>query len=116
MAKGKVRNRELEAAWRERLARQQTSGLTVRQFCREAGWPESAFHYWKRELQRRDGQSAAAQRKPPRQGPPALLPVTIGQAAPAPIEVSLPGGATLRVADGCDATLLKRVIGALEEV
>ena len=125
MAKGKGRNQVLESAWRERLARHQQSGVTVRQFCREAGLKESSFYYWNRELSRRDSQpqsSAPAQRPSRRQArsspaAPALVPVSIttGIGALAPIEVSLPSGVTLKVSSGCDVAMLRMVIAVLEK-
>ncbi len=38
------------------------SGVTAREFCRREGLAESAFHFWKRELVRRDAEQAAAHR------------------------------------------------------
>ena len=124
MAKGKARNGELESVWRERLARHRQSGTTVREFCREAGLKESAFHYWRRELSRRDEQrqsSAPPKRSPRRQArrshsSPALLPVSIvaGATPQAPVEVSLPSGITLKVSSGCDVATLRMVIEAVE--
>jgi len=44
------------------------------------------------------------------------VPVTIGPAFPhaAPVEVLLPQGACVRVATGCDETMLRMVLAALE--
>jgi transposase-like protein len=114
MAQERVRRGELESTWRKTVARQQECGATVRQFCREAGCKESAFYYWKRELRRRDGQGSGDDRQRQPQQSPALLPVTIGPTVPAPIEVALPGGVTVRVADSCDAATLRMVFAALE--
>jgi len=115
MAKGKTRSRELESTWRQTLTRHRQSGLTVREFCRVEEIKESAFHYWKRELKRRAGdcQSSARRRKTSRQSSPALVPVTITSGSPAPIEIALPGGTTLRVSSDCEQSLLRMVVSAL---
>lgn len=46
-----------ESRWRGLLEQQRRSGLTVRAFCFREGLRESAFHYWRREIARRDGQA-----------------------------------------------------------
>ena len=104
MAHGKRRELKLETQWRKAVARQRRSGSTAREFCRREGVKESAFHFWKRELARRDaegpGRHPGAKGSGHRRGrqhsrpTPSLIPVTIGPAFAhaAPIEVSLPGG------------------------
>lgn len=47
------RDRGLERAWRRRVTERDASGLTVREFCEAAGLAESAYYFWRRELQRR---------------------------------------------------------------
>ena len=54
MAKGRARDRRMEAFWRRMVGRQGESGRSVRAFCRAHGVRESAFHFWRRELARRD--------------------------------------------------------------
>jgi len=131
-ARGKRRDLKLEGRWREVLARQERSGTTAREFCGREGLKESAFHFWKRELARRDSQPS----RPPRSArhpvreqlrrersaaTPALVPVRIGGAlgglAPtemAPIEISLAPGVNVRVGSGCEEALLRMVLSALE--
>lgn len=43
-----------ERRWRERVARWQASGLSVRAFCLQRGLTDPTFYYWKRELRARD--------------------------------------------------------------
>jgi transposase len=80
--------------WGERLARFPDSGLSVAAFCSVEGVSANSFFYWKRQFQ-------TAAPPSPTVAPARLLPVHL-QAAPAPIEVVLPGGAVLRLAAGCD--------------
>ncbi len=48
-----------ERFWREAVARRERSGATVRQFCCEEGLRETTYHFWRRELLRRDGEKDA---------------------------------------------------------
>jgi transposase InsO family protein len=57
---GTRRDRVKEALWRKRVDAQQSSGLAVRAYCRREGLSEAAFHWWHRELARRDGEAKAA--------------------------------------------------------
>jgi hypothetical protein len=124
MAHGKRRDLKLEAGWRRALARQRRSGLTAREFCRRERVAESALHFWKRELARRDaegparrpgGRSSADRKRGPRRLP-SLIPVSIGPAIThaAPVEVMLPHGVSVRVAAGCEEATLRMVLSALE--
>lgn len=49
-----LRSAEREAFWRGELARQATSGLSVRRFCQGRGLSEPSFYAWRRTLQERD--------------------------------------------------------------
>lgn len=96
------RDRELERAWRRRVRAQRTSGLSVRAFCEWEGLPESAYYFWRRELERRDAeQTAAAAARRPRQrsaadSRPRFVPVVVteGAAAVAPARARSGASAT----------------------
>jgi hypothetical protein len=49
---------EKEAYWREMLSRQQRSGQSIRQFCKDHDLSEPSFYGWKREIKKRDGHAA----------------------------------------------------------
>ena len=68
MAKGANRDKGREARWRRIVDQHARSGLTIRQFCRDNDLTESAFYFWRRELQRRDRQRPQRRRRPVRQG------------------------------------------------
>lgn len=53
MAKGNTRDPARERAWRQAIREQARSGLTIRTFCHQNQLAESAFYFWRRELQRR---------------------------------------------------------------
>ena len=73
MAKGR-RDAGREVFWREVLGRQATSGLGVRACCRRERLSESAFHWWRREIARRDAPKRPARRRSKR---PTFLPVVV---------------------------------------
>ena len=50
------RDPNLEAKWRETMSSCERSGQTIKAFCQERGLTVGAFHSWRRELRRRDGQ------------------------------------------------------------
>ena len=60
MARG-ISHRDVtkEHYWREQLAGQPGSGLSVRAYCRRHRLRESAFYFWRKELARRGVSTAA---------------------------------------------------------
>ena len=88
-------------AWAERLQRFNESGLSALDFCRAEGFAPQSFYYWKRKL-------ADPAASPP---VPDFLPVRLAPAAP--VELILPGGATLRLAPGCDLAFVRSLVQAL---
>jgi len=55
---GKARDLRKEAAWRRRVDQQAVSGQSVRAWCRRHRVQETAFHWWRREVARRDAEEA----------------------------------------------------------
>jgi hypothetical protein len=91
-------NPQLHAIWRERIRRQQASGLTIEQFCSQEGIARSKFHAWKRRFRLAD----TTDRCPAFLSPSSFLPVTVrflqhSPAEPPPIEAELPNGVRLRI-------------------
>lgn len=123
MAKGPGRNLAKEQLWRDRLARQVRSGLTVREFCRREGLPEPSMYGWRRELARRDAERRLAANGNTRRhasvGP--LLPIRVmdgmvnaAEPAASPIEVVLPSKLRILIPPSFDAEHLRRVIDTLQ--
>jgi hypothetical protein len=101
---------QLHAVWRERIRRQEGSGLTIEQFCSQEGIARSKFHSWKRHFRLAD----AAEQRPALPSPSSFLPVTVrllqhGPAEPPPIEADLPNGVRLRIPTA-DPRLVCRII------
>ena len=89
--------------WRERIAEQQRSGTSIRQFCKERGLAEHSFYAWRRRLQRSEAVRFAVVDRGLRQE----------ATMDACVELILPTGERLRIAGGVDATTLRTVLEAL---
>ena len=90
--------------WAERIAAQQRSGITVKQFCKEQGLTEYSFYAWRKRLQQTGPVRFALVDRSPRQqehGPEAAL------------ELMLPTGERLRISAGVDAATLRTVLDVL---
>ena len=102
----------LERAWRQRLQRQSTSGLSITAFCAREGVSSTSFHAWKRRL--------AVRSLPRRQQPPLFVPLHLDPdpppAAPTPwqgVELELPHQVRLRFDSPPEPEWLGRVVAAL---
>ena len=101
---------QLHAIWRERIRRQEASGLTIEQFCSQEGIARSKFHAWKRRFRLAD----VAEQRPALPSPSSFLPVTVrllqhSPTEPPPIEAELPNGVRLRIPTA-DPRLVCRII------
>ena len=91
----KQRDPALERQWRDRIAKWQASGLSVRAFCSLHGLIATSFYFWKRELRARD---AAAASTVPTKSPSGreprrtFVPVTVVPTATMSVEVRCPSG------------------------
>jgi transposase-like protein len=91
--------------WRERIAEQERSGMSVRKFCKERGIAEHLFFYWRKRL-RTDQQPVRF----------ALVERGAAPAEPtgkAELELVLVSGERLRIGTGVDVTTLRMVVEAL---
>jgi hypothetical protein len=106
---GAQRDPRKEAHWRRQIQNQSASALSVREFCQQHGLAESAFYYWRREIERRDCESNGV-------GKAAFVPVTVAAVMEAAIEVALASGHVVRVRAGFDADTLRQLVALLEEL
>jgi hypothetical protein len=115
-----------ERLWRGIVRRHQQSHLPVRDFCQVEGLKVGNFHWWRRELKRRDQAKTTrlpnSATKGSTESPvvPVFLPVHVvdgdrvtSRHAP-PIEIVLPTGPTVRVCAGFDPRTLGDVLAVLE--
>jgi hypothetical protein len=125
-----------ERYWREVVGGHANSGLSIKAYCGDRGVSEASFFAWRRELARRVAKSSQpakaherlalkqagprSRRKisPEHHGVPlwARLHVTPGESSPggAMIEIVLPAGVRVRVAEGASRQTLTDVLAVLE--
>jgi len=91
--------------WAERIAEQERSGLSVKQFCKERGFSEYAFYTWRKRLRSNNEpvrfalfERAAARREP---------------ATDLELELVLTTGERLRIGKQVDAATLRMVLSAV---
>ena len=105
---GKQRDPGRERSWRATMARWRASGLSIRAFCRRHSLSESAFHFWRRELRRREPAAAG----PTPVASPAFVPVSVLPAATVTVEVRCPSGHVVTLA-AYDVSSLPGLFAAL---
>lgn len=90
--------------WAERIARQQRSGFSVKQFCKEQGVSEYSFYSWRKRL-RESGpvRFALVERSARRQE----------RTMEATLELVLVNGERLRIGAGVDPNTLRTVLDVL---
>ena len=91
--------------WTERIAAQQRSGISVKQFCKEQGLTEYSFYAWRRRLQETGPVRFALVGWNPRRQERA--------AEAALLELVLATGDRLRISAGVDAATLRTVLDVL---
>ena len=90
--------------WAERIAAQQRSGISVKQFCKEQGLTEYCFYAWRKRLQQIGPvRFALVDRRPRSQE----------CAAEAALELVLATGERLRIVAGVDTATLRAVLDVL---
>ena len=90
--------------WRERIAEQERSGLSVKQFCKDRGLTECSFYAWRKRLRKKEPvRFALVERGAARQE----------SATEACLELVLASGERLRIGNGVDAMTLRTVLEAL---
>src|SRR5215467_7104448 len=92
------------ADWAERIAAQQRSGMSVKQFCKEQGLTECSFYAWRKRLQEKGPvRFALVERSSRRQD----------RTTEAALELVLTTGERLRIGTGVDAATLRTVLDGL---
>ena len=90
--------------WAARIAAQQRSGISVKQFCKERGLTEYSFYAWRKRLQKKEPvRFALVDRRGARQEP----------ATEVDLELVLLTGERLRIGAGVEAAMLRTVLEAL---
>ena len=102
-----------QALWRDRIRRQESSGLRIAQFCAQERCAPAAFYKWRQRFRAMD----VADRSQALPAPSAFLPVSVRLVehvpdALLPIEAELPNGIRLRIPTA-NARLVCRVVRAV---
>lgn len=112
------RSLEAESRWRELVARQAASGLTVREFCRREGISENSLYSWRRELPRRKQRKIQMSRRMPQPteevAGPDFIPVQVRGSAAA-IELVHPLGYQIRIDGRLEPQMLRQLLDVLEQ-
>jgi transposase-like protein len=90
--------------WRQLIAKQQQSGISVRIFCQQHRTSEYSFYHWRKRLRE--------------QLPMKFALVETHRAAPtavAAVEVILASGERVRIVPGTDAATLRLVLSVMRE-
>lgn len=111
------RDGKKESKWRQQVAGQAASGLSVQAYCRARGLSENSFYWWRRELQRREHEQPTA-------AAPAFVPVRVTAdatempvaASAGVVDIMLPGERRLRVTGKVDRQQLADVLDVLERM
>lgn len=102
---GRRPNQALRSVWKQRIARQRRSGLSVAKFCRQEGCSQQAFYAWCRRL--RD-----LKRAPLRSSlfVPLELPVS---SPPRGVRIELPRGVTMTLPPDASGDVLAAIVQAV---
>ena len=92
--------------WRERIAAQERSGLSVRRFCKEQGIAEHLLFYWRKRLRNQQ------QPIPVRFALVERGAASAGTVAEPALELVLNTGERLRIGSGVDQAALRTVLAA----
>ncbi len=99
-----MRRRHSRDQWLAWLSEQRRSNLTVSEFCQRNGISEKSFYVWRKKL-------AGGSNSPKDSLSATFVPVSVKDSPK--VEIELPCGATVRVAD--DGVVLRRVLKVLLE-
>lgn len=104
-----------EAKWRETIASWEGSGQTIKAFCQEEGTGEGAFHYWRRELRRRDGRDGRPRHRARKRSVEVgkrFVQLEVATVASSPIRIHVASDLTIDVPATLDRQTLSEVFAA----
>ena len=90
--------------WAEQIAAQQSSGMSVKQFCKERGLTECSFYAWRKRLQEKGPVRFALVERSVRKQE---------RTAESVMELVLATGERLRISTGVDSATLRAVLDVL---
>ena len=99
---GRAVNEALAVIWRQRIAKQRRSQLSVAAFCGQEGVSPKSFYAWRRRLREKEGAAA-----------PAALFVPVELLLSSGVRIELPGGAVLMLPAESPLELMTTAIRAV---
>jgi transposase-like protein len=92
---------ERRTYWTKLISEQEASGATIQAFCKRRGIGVHSFYSWRRRLRKAEPAQFA------------LLKTVATRGSQSPIELYLPGGERLCIANDVNVAMLRRVLDAL---
>ena len=103
------------AVWRRRIAAQQSSGSSIRRWCRDNDCHEHGFYWWRARLRQQPGRRPVHEQP---QDQPAFLPVLVHQEQSGSVEgriaIELRGGRMLHLPVSMPPTNVAQLVHAIE--
>ena len=112
MSKDSSTDTDQSQFWQMAIDAWQSSGLSVRQFCKQEGLSEPSFYMWRKRLKK------SSDPKPDHItdcSPESFIQVSLPTASAPAIELVLSSGHTLRISVGVDRKTLTAILSALGE-
>ena len=110
MSNGKKDDGDQQQFWQMALETFKSSGLSVRQFCRQEGLAEPSFYSWRKRLTKVDGPDFDKEEV---YQPEPFIQVSMPAARTGILELVLISGNTLKISSGTDSQTLSNVISVL---
>jgi transposase len=111
MSKAKKTDTDQRQFWQMVLETFKSSGLSVRQFCKQEGLTEASFYSWRKRLnnpQKSDIKNELPQPEP-------FIQVSMPTAKSGVLELVLVSGHTLRIPSDIDSVFLTGVLSAVKQ-
>jgi transposase-like protein len=105
MIMGRRPNQALSSVWKQRIARQRRSALSVAEFCRQEGCSPQSFYAWRRRLAESDHAPLRSSLFVPLELPVALP--TRG------VRIELPSGVTMTLPADASGDVLAAIVRAV---
>lgn len=111
MSKVKKADTDQQQFWAMVLETFKSSGLSVRQFCKQEGLSEPSFYSWRKRLSTH--QNPDTHKEPPQ--PDSFIQVSMPTAKPIVLELILASGHTLRIPSDINREFLTDVLSAMKQ-
>ena len=112
MNKSQKSNTDQQLFWQMVLETFKSSGLSVRQFCKQEGLSEPSFYSWRKRLTKVDEPEADEEEACQSES---FFQVSIPKNNSIALELVLNSGNTLRISSGTDSATLNDVISVLQQ-